>query len=105
MELMLCTDPDRTLVPNGPETESAQARPCFHRLVERPEVTLTYVTGRNERLAREITSEYDLPTPEYVMSARPSTRSWIRRAPVAAVVGGDSNGLERSKARRARRAA
>ena len=45
--LMLCTDLDRTLIPNGPSSGSRAAMREFDRLVQRPEVTLAFVTGRN----------------------------------------------------------
>lgn len=67
MELMLCSDLDRTVVPNGPEPESSEARPRFRRLAARPEVTLVYVTGRHESLIREAIDEYDLPVPAFAI--------------------------------------
>lgn len=65
--LLLCTDLDRTLVPNGAEPESLEARPRFRRLVSRPEVTLVYVTGRHQTLVREAIAEYDLPLPDMLI--------------------------------------
>ena len=38
--LLLCTDLDRTLIPNGREPESPEARPWFRRLAAEPEVAL-----------------------------------------------------------------
>lgn len=67
MKLMLCTDLDRTVVPNGSDPESPEARPRFRRVAERPEVTLVYVTGRHERLIHDVIDEYDLPTPDYAI--------------------------------------
>lgn len=67
MNLFLFTDLDRTIVPNGPEAESPQARPIFRRLAARPEVTLIYVTGRNAKLIKEAIQEYDLPIPDYAI--------------------------------------
>ncbi|MFB1488513.1 MULTISPECIES: HAD-IIB family hydrolase [unclassified Thiocapsa] len=65
--LLLCTDLDRTLVPNGAEPESPDARPRFRRFVSRPEVTLAYVSGRHQGLVREAIAEYDLPVPDVVI--------------------------------------
>ena len=45
--LLLCTDLDRTLIPNGPQPESAQAREHFARFAAHPQVTLAYVSGRD----------------------------------------------------------
>lgn len=45
--LLICTDLDRTLIPNGPQPESPKARALFRRLVSREEVTLAYVSGRH----------------------------------------------------------
>lgn len=67
MTLLLCTDLDRTVVPNGPEPESPDARAYFRRLAQRPEVTLVYVTGRHEALIHDVMEEYDLPMPDYAI--------------------------------------
>ena len=64
---MLCTDLDRTLIPNGPQPESPNARPYLHELVSRPEVTLVYVSGRHRALVEEAIAGYDLPTPDFVI--------------------------------------
>lgn len=65
--LLICTDLDRTLIPNGPQTESAHARACFSRLVARPEVTLAYVSGRHRALVEQAITEYGLPIPDFVI--------------------------------------
>ena len=67
MPLMLCTDLDRTVLPNGPQPESDQARKRFSSLADRPEVTLVYVTGRDLRLVRKAMAEYYLPKPDFVI--------------------------------------
>lgn len=67
MQLLLCTDLDRTVLPNGPQPESNGARSCFATLAARPEVTLAYVTGRDRQLVSEAIASYCLPTPEYVI--------------------------------------
>ena len=66
--LLLCTDLDRTLLPNGPQPESQGARMLFKRLAERPEVTLAYVTGRHRKLVEKAISLYRLPLPNYVIT-------------------------------------
>lgn len=65
--LLLCTDLDRTLIPNGEPEESPLARPLFRRLVERPDVTLAYVSGRHLGLLQDAIREYDLPVPDYAI--------------------------------------
>lgn len=66
--LLLCTDLDRTLLPNGPQAESPLARPRFARLAARPEVTLGYVTGRHRELVEQAITNYRLPRPDYVIT-------------------------------------
>ncbi|EXJ15457.1 Alpha,alpha-trehalose-phosphate synthase [Imhoffiella purpurea] len=64
---MLCTDLDRTLIPNGNEPESPNARERFRRLVSDPGVTLAYVSGRDRGLVEKAIAEYDLPQPDYLV--------------------------------------
>jgi len=68
MQLLLCTDLDRTVLPNGPQPESDSARRYFAALTARPEVTLAYVTGRDQQLVRKAITNYCLPRPDYVIS-------------------------------------
>lgn len=63
--MLICTDMDRTLLPNGRQPESPEARPAFARVAARPEVTLAYVTGRHLQLALEAVHHYALPEPDY----------------------------------------
>ena len=51
--LLLCTDLDRTLIPNGDQPESDHAREYFKKLSEHSEVTLVYVTGRHQQLVEQ----------------------------------------------------
>ena len=67
-QLLLCTDLDRTVLPNGPEPESPQARGLFARLVNRPEVTLAYVTGRHRALVEQAIADYGLPQPDFAIT-------------------------------------
>ena len=66
-KILICTDLDRTLLPNGSASESDQARPVFSALVARPEVVLAYVSGRHKALVEEAMAEYDLPPPDFVI--------------------------------------
>lgn len=65
--LLLCTDLDRTLLPNGSQPESPGAREHFTRLAARPEVCLAYVSGRHRGLVAEAISAYRLPWPDWVI--------------------------------------
>ena len=65
--ILLATDLDRTLLPNGAQPESPLARPRFRRFVALPEVRLAYVTGRHKALVEQAMAEFDLPTPDFVI--------------------------------------
>lgn len=65
--LLICTDLDRTLIPNGPQPESPQARERLGALVSRPEVTLAFVSGRHRELVEEAMAAYQLPVPDFVI--------------------------------------
>ncbi len=71
--LLICTDLDRTLIPNGVDAESPEARKWFHQLAALPEIVLAYVTGRDQRLVREAVEEYELPLPSFVLGDVGST--------------------------------
>jgi len=66
--LLLCTDLDRTLVPNGYEPESPDSRDLFTRLVAAKEITLAYVSGRDQALVDEAIADYELPQPDFVIT-------------------------------------
>lgn len=66
-KLLICTDLDRTLIPNGPQPESANARRCFSLLVSKPEVVLAYVSGRDQKLVDKAITQYCLPIPDFVI--------------------------------------
>lgn len=67
LPLLICTDLDRTLLPNGPQPESPGVRECFARLVSHPAVTLAYVSGRNRDLVAEAIEAFRLPIPDFVI--------------------------------------
>ncbi len=66
--LLLCTDLDRTLIPNGAQFESARAKEIFEHVARQEEVTLAYVTGRHRALIEQAIHEYDLPIPDYAIA-------------------------------------
>ena len=65
--LLICTDLDRTLIPNGPQAESPLARQHFSILVSHAEISLAYVSGRHRSLVEQAITEYSLPVPEFVI--------------------------------------
>jgi len=65
--ILICTDLDRTLLPNGSQPESPRARHYFSRLISRPEITLAYVSGRSRALVEDAIREYGLPMPDWVV--------------------------------------
>jgi HAD superfamily hydrolase (TIGR01484 family) len=71
--LLICTDLDRTLIPNGVDAESPEARKWFHKMAALPEIVLAYVTGRDQILVREAVEEFELPLPAFVLGDVGST--------------------------------
>ncbi|MGD8590283.1 MAG: HAD-IIB family hydrolase [Chromatiales bacterium] len=67
-QFLLCTDLDRTLLPNGAQPESPTARRRFQALAVHPEVTLVYVTGRDRQRVERAIVNYRLPRPQFVIS-------------------------------------
>ncbi|MEB3340023.1 HAD-IIB family hydrolase [Okeania sp.] len=67
-KLLICTDLDRSLIPNGKQPESANARKLFSQLVSDNRVTLAYVSGRDLILVEKAIAEYDLPFPNFVVA-------------------------------------
>ncbi|MDZ7662668.1 HAD-IIB family hydrolase [Thiohalophilus sp.] len=65
--VLICTDLDRTLIPNGHYPESANARPLFRKIVARDDVFLVYVSGRDQVLLEEAIIEWKLPLPDYAI--------------------------------------
>lgn len=62
--LLLCTDLDRTLLPNGEAPESPGARSHFRAFVAQAAITLVYVNGRHQGLVRSAIAEFALPPPD-----------------------------------------
>lgn len=57
----------RTLLPNGMQAESPQARPLLRALAARPELTLAYVSGRHLALLLAAIRDYELPVPDFAI--------------------------------------
>jgi HAD superfamily hydrolase (TIGR01484 family) len=66
--LLICTDLDRTLLPNGEAPESVNARPTFCALAAHPGITLAYVSGRDLGLVEQAIAEYAVPIPDVVIA-------------------------------------
>ncbi len=62
--VLLCSDLDRTILPNGLQEESPEARQILRRISQKEELTLIYVSGRSESLLKAAIEEYDLPVPD-----------------------------------------
>jgi HAD superfamily hydrolase (TIGR01484 family) len=65
--LLLCTDLDRTLLPNGQAPESPGARDRFARLATQPDVLAVYVTGRDPGLVDEAIESWGVPVPDLLI--------------------------------------
>jgi len=66
--LLLCTDMDRTVIPNGLQSEHPLARKLFAEFCIQPQVTLAYVTGRHQKLVKQAIKNYRLPKPNYAIT-------------------------------------
>jgi len=102
-KLLICTDLDRTLIPNGPQPESPGARKYFSTLVERPEVVLAYVSGRHRDLVQQAIKNYSLPMPDFVISDVGTTiyhvgkdKRWERQTEWEDRISADWGGLQHS---------
>jgi sucrose-6-phosphatase len=65
--LLLCTDLDRTLLPNGELPESEGARAMLTRVLRQPGISLAYVSGRHLALIEQSIREYGLPRPDWII--------------------------------------
>lgn len=65
--LLLATDLDRTLIPNGEAPESPGARERLRRFIAGAGAQLVFVTGRHQALVEEAILDYALPTPAFVI--------------------------------------
>ena len=71
--LLLCTDLDRTLIPNGAQAAAPGALALFRQLARRADVTLAYVSGRHQALIVQAMHEFDLPQPVFAIADVGST--------------------------------
>lgn len=66
--LLLCTDMDRTVIPNGVQPENPNSREQFRQLCRLSSVCLVYVTGRHLQLVIQAIVDYNLPQPRYLIT-------------------------------------
>jgi len=101
--ILLATDLDRTLMPNGSQAESPLARPLFRRLAKRSEISLAYVTGRHPALVEAAIAEYALPRPAYVIADvgasiyRLDADAWTLRQDWVDVISAAWSGLDHAR--------
>ncbi|MCL5974606.1 MAG: HAD-IIB family hydrolase [Gammaproteobacteria bacterium] len=67
-KLLLCTDMDRTVIPNGMQAEHPDARRRFRQFCQSDNICLVYVTGRHRQLVEKAIRTYSLPLPDYIIS-------------------------------------
>jgi len=97
-KIFICTDLDRTLLPNGLQPESLQARPLFNKLAAEPFVTLAYVSGRDLGLLKEAIREYELPVPDFAVGDvgttiyTPAENDWQEMTVWQEIIGKDWQG-------------
>jgi HAD superfamily hydrolase (TIGR01484 family) len=66
-KILLCSDLDRTILPNGEQAESPGARELLARFVESCGVTLAYVSGRSRSLILEAIDTFAIPVPDFAI--------------------------------------
>jgi HAD superfamily hydrolase (TIGR01484 family) len=66
-KILICSDLDRTIIPNGYQKESAHARPVLRQLCEHPNIYLAYISGRDKKLILDAIEEFYLPMPDYAI--------------------------------------
>lgn len=103
--ILLCCDLDRTLIPNGTQPESPDARPRFRALCAHPCIHLAMVSGRHIELVMNAIDQWDLPQPDFIIGDvgttiythpapdDPSSDSWVMWPSWAAELGPDWGGM------------
>lgn len=97
-KLLLATDLDRTLLPNGAAPESPGARERFARLAAQPDVTVVYVTGRDVARVDEALATWGVPRPDVLIAdvgttiAEAGPGGWTRWSAWDEAIGADWGG-------------
>jgi len=100
--IILFSDLDRTLIPNGEQPESPSARPLLRELVESNMIRLVYVSGRDRDLVIQAMEEFHLPMPDFVIGDVGATlyqlhdEKWEESEPWQETIGADWNGHNHS---------
>ena len=100
--ILLCSDLDRTLIPNGDQPESPAARPLLRRLCEKGLIRLAYVSGRHKELVLQAIENFDLPYPDYIIGDvgttlyRPEQGEWTHDQAWHDKIGADWKGCRNS---------
>lgn len=98
-KVLICSDLDRTILPNGAQPESPMARVLLERLANRSEVILTYVSGRNKKLLLQAIEEYRIPMPDFAVGDVGTTiylpgKDWQQLAGWQQKIGNSWNGYQ-----------
>ncbi len=102
-KILICSDLDRTIIPNGYQEESAHARGMLRQLVEDTNISLAYVSGRDKRLIIDAIEEFYLPLPDYAIGDVGTTLyrvingTWQLSDEWSDEIGQDWKGLTRGK--------
>ncbi len=64
---LLCTDMDRTLLPNGEQAVSPEALGCLRSLIAAAGLKLAYVTGRDLQRVLDAIDEFEVPVPDFIV--------------------------------------
>jgi hypothetical protein len=97
-QILLCSDLDRTLLPDGSQPESPQARPMLRSIAPHPQLQLVYVSARHEQFLRQAIRDYELPQPRYVIANAGTTiyriedNQWSAWPEYTALIAADWNG-------------
>ncbi len=68
MSYILCTDLDRTLIPNGIQAHDPCSIPALHSLLDKIKLKLVYVSGRDINLVDQAIKQYRLPVPDFAIT-------------------------------------
>lgn len=66
--LLIASDLDRTLIPNGSAIENKGVRDIFCSFISRVPAKLVYISGRSFDLINDAIVEYNLPEPHYMIA-------------------------------------
>jgi HAD superfamily hydrolase (TIGR01484 family) len=97
---LLCTDLDRTLMPNGVAVESPKARPILWHLLRSHDMALAYVSGRDLQRVLDAITDYGLRIPDVIVADVgtsvyvPGDGGWQPHPGWASIISTDWDGLD-----------